>query len=147
MMLYVATKKIANYKKIFAFSEDIDAFFDYLRNYFRTPLCSQLTLDRITRMDDIEKIIIENDEYEVVEYFQNVYIRAFELRYVENYLMGFYDSIKDKIDGKKTGVHCYSQFLRFLGSSKLQSIINDLGDLDSLYTLDCEYREKISEDN
>lgn len=147
MTLYVATKKIANHKQIFAFSDDIDGFFDYLRNYFRTPLCSQLILDKITKLDDIEKIIIENSEYEVVEYFQNVYIRAFEMHYVENYLMGFYESIKDKIDERKTGVYCYAQFLKFLGSNKIQNIINDLGDLDSLYALDCEYREKISEDN
>lgn len=147
MTLYVAAKKIANYKQIFAFSDDINAFFDYLRNYFKTPYCQQIILDRITESIDINKIIIENNEYEVVEYFQNVYVRAFELPYVENYLMGFYNSIKNKIDEKKTGVYCYTQFLRFLGNNKIQNIINDLGDLSVLYTLDCEYREKISEDN
>lgn len=147
MMLYVATKKVANHKQIFAFSEDINVFFDYLRNYFRMPQCSQLILDRITSFSDIEKIVIENSEYEVVEYFQNVYARVFEIPYIENYLMGFYDEIKDKIDEKKTGVYCYNQFLMFLGGSKIQSIVNDLGDLSALYVLDCEYREKISEDN
>ena len=104
MMLYVATQKFGTYKRIFAFSEDINAFFDYLRNYYKCNHSTQLILDRIRDFKEIEKIIIEHDEYEVVEYFQNVYLRGFELPYVENYLMGFYNEIKDKIEDRKSVV-------------------------------------------
>lgn len=146
MTYYVATSEIGTYKKIFAFSDDINVFFDYLRNYYKTGHCTRLILDRIHDLEKIEKLIIEHDEYELVEYAQEVYVRVFELPYVDNYIMGFYNQIKDKIDQKKTGVHCYEQFLRFLGTNKIQGIINELGDLGSLYILDREYREKISDD-
>lgn len=146
MTYYVATREIGTYKKVFAYSDDINAFFDYLRNYYRNSHCLQLTLNRIYDFKEIERIIIENSEYEIVEYFQNVYLRGFEVPYVDNYLAGFYNEIKDKIDQKKTGVYCYDQFLKFLGSIKIQNIINDLGDLEALYILDEEYRDKIYAD-
>lgn len=146
MTFYVATFEVGDYKKVFAYSDDINIFFDYLRNYYKTDHCLRLVLNRVYDLTEIEKLIIENDEYEIVEYSQRVYVRGFELPYVNNYIIGFYDQIKDKIDQKKTGVYCYEQFLRFLGTNKIQGIVNGMGDLDSLYVLDKEYREKISDD-
>lgn len=146
MTFYVATSEVGDYKKVFAYSNDINIFFDYLRNYYKNDHCLRLVLNRVYDLTEIEKLIIENDEYEIVEYSQGVYVRGFELPYVDNYITGFYDQIKDKIDQKKTGVYCYEQFLRFLGTNKIQGIVNGMGDLDSLYVLDKEYREKISDD-
>lgn len=146
MTFYVATFEVGDYKKVFAYSDDINIFFDYLRNYYKNDHCLRLVLNRVYDLTEIEKLIIENDEYEIVEYSQGVYVRGFELSYVDNYIIGFYNQIKDKIDQKKTGVYCYEQFLRFLGTNKIQGIVNEMGDLDSLYILDKEYREKISDD-
>lgn len=124
--LYLAYKN----SNLFAYSFDIHTFFDYLQNYYSVHGTTEITI--IQKPDylnsEFETIQIQCPEFEISEFVDGVLLTGVEQEYWDNYLRGFYSNMEELVAKKKDTklTRTYEEFLSYLGSEKIQKIVNGI---------------------
>ena len=144
--IYLAFKN----SELFAYSFDINNFFDYLQTYYTVHGNHEITIQNLKFENSVyENIVCTDPEYEISEFVDGVLLTGVEEKYWDNYFRGFYYNIEDMV-AKQKGTkltRSYEEFLDYLGSEKIQSIVNGL-DYDfilSEYRLMQEFSEIIKD--
>ncbi len=122
-MIYLAYRNF----KLFAYSFDIRDFFQYLQNFYKAHGVTEITIQKLKfKKSDFESIQFTNPELEIQEYVENVLLTGIEIDYWDRYLRGFYNNTAELIIKEKgtTISRTYEEFLAYLGSEKIQNIVN-----------------------
>lgn len=105
-------------------------FFDYLQNYYSVHGTTEITI--IQKPDylnsEFETIQIQYPEFEISEFVDGVLLTGVEQEYWDNYLRGFYSNMEELVAKKKDTklTRTYEEFLSYLGSEKIQKIVNGI---------------------
>lgn len=122
--LYLAYKN----SELFAYSFDIHEFFKYLQNYYSVNGTEKITIVKKTDYlnSEFENIQSISPEFEIYEYYPDILLTEIEFKYWDNYFRGFYFNMTETFEkGKNKKLPMtYEEFIIFLGSEKLQKIIN-----------------------
>ena len=79
-------------------------------------------------MDEFKTIQIQYPEFEISEFVDGVLLTGVEQEYWDNYLRGFYSNMEELVAKKKDTklTRTYEEFLSYLGSEKIQKIVNGI---------------------
>ena len=170
-MIYAIESKSGN---IIAFSDNLEAIYNYIKDYYLRYDETELVISEITDEDICIEAYLKFEEFEVVNFYGDIFLTSWECKeyddLFEEYRIDLFDYIKllakknlgkiyDKVDSedirnymKRTLGSKYNsllnkdRFMRELGTNKIRELINGYGVSLELYYLNMEYKRKINDD-
>ena len=148
---YIPYKDNKKEPKMICFSFDIDVFFDYLKNLYS----SYPELELVVKKFIVDKKFNFQSLYphlEIIEIADKVYLTSWECTLWELYLRGLYQNSLDMLDKGKLNeqgfywLETFDRFINYIGTEKLQKMINEGRFSYEAYELYLEFHRKI-EDN